>query len=111
LPYSGLAYNYINAEDWFIPPLEAAPKAKAAAQKALAIDATTSEAHLVLGIIAHWYEWDWVNSEREFKRAIELNPNDPLAISSIRGCWRRLDATKKRFMPLGEARRSIRFRR
>ena len=76
--YSGLAYNYISAEDWFIAPREAAPKARAAAQKALALQADNSDAHVVLGIIAHWYDWDWANAEREFKRASELDPNDPL---------------------------------
>jgi Flp pilus assembly protein TadD len=43
----------------------------------LAIDETLADAHLSLAIIAHWYEWDWAIAEREFKRAIELNPNDP----------------------------------
>jgi TolB-like protein/Tfp pilus assembly protein PilF len=78
LAYSGLAYNYISTEDWFIAPKEAAPKARAAAQKALALQAETSEAHVALGIIAHWYDWDWANAEREFKRASELDRNDPL---------------------------------
>ena len=77
MAYNGLAFNYINAEDWFIPPREAAPKAKEAAKRALAIDETLAGAHLSLAIIAHWYEWDWPTAEREFKRAIELNPNDP----------------------------------
>jgi tetratricopeptide (TPR) repeat protein len=77
LAYSGLAFNYINSEDWFIPPREGAPKARDAAVKALAIDENLADAHLSLAIIAHWYEWDWAAAEREFKRAIELNPNDP----------------------------------
>ncbi len=77
LPYSGLAFNYINSEDWFMAPNEAAPKAREAARKALAIDDALGEAHLSLAIIAFWYEWDWAAAEREFKRTIELNPNDP----------------------------------
>jgi serine/threonine protein kinase/Flp pilus assembly protein TadD len=76
LAYNGLAYNYINQDDWFMPPNEAGPKAKDAAKKALAIDETDADAHLSLAIAAHWYDWDWPAAEREFKRAIELSPND-----------------------------------
>jgi len=77
LAYSGLAFNYNNAGDWMTPPREAAPKAKDAARRALAIDDTLADAHLSLATTAHWYEWDWPTAEREFKRAIELSPSDP----------------------------------
>jgi serine/threonine-protein kinase len=77
LAYSGLAFNYNNAGDWMTPPKEAAPKAKDAARRALAIDDTLADAHLSLATTAHWYEWDWATAEREYKRAIELSPNDP----------------------------------
>jgi serine/threonine protein kinase/tetratricopeptide (TPR) repeat protein len=77
LAYSGLAFNYNNAGDWMTLPKEAGPKAKEAAKRALAIDDTLADAHLSLATTAHWYEWDWATAEREFKRAIELNPNDP----------------------------------
>jgi TolB-like protein/Flp pilus assembly protein TadD len=77
LAHAGLAFNYITYEDWFIPPNEAAPKAKDAARKALALDDTLAGAHLTLAMIAHWYDWDWATAEPEYKRAIELNPNDP----------------------------------
>ncbi len=77
LAYSGLAFNYNNSGDWAIPPKEAAPQAKDAARRALAIDDTLADAHLSLATTAHWYDWDWATAEREFKRAIELNPNDP----------------------------------
>ena len=76
LAYNGLAYNYINQDDWYMSPDEAGPKAKQAAEKALAIDPTDSDAHLALGIESQWYEWNWPVAEREFKRAIELNPNN-----------------------------------
>lgn len=76
LAYNGLAYNYINQDDWFIRPNDAAPKAKDAAKKALAFDESDADAHLSLAIVAHWYEWDWDAAEREFKRAIELNPKN-----------------------------------
>jgi len=51
------------------------PKAKAAAQRALELDDTVAEAHAALAY-AELFDWDWLNGEREFKRAIELNPNN-----------------------------------
>ena len=75
LAYSGLAFNYINLEDWHLPPNEGVPKAKEAAKRALAIDDSDAGAHLVLAIAAYWYDWDWAAAEREFKRSIELNPS------------------------------------
>jgi serine/threonine-protein kinase len=76
LAYSALAFNYINQVDWFMAPKIAAPKAKEAAQKALELDNSDAEAHVVLAIELQWYEWDWDGAEREFKRAIELSPNN-----------------------------------
>jgi serine/threonine-protein kinase len=80
LAYSGLAYNYINQDDWFMPPNEAGPKARDAARKALAIDESDAGAHLSLAIETHWYEWSWAAAESEFRRAIELNPNNSEAL-------------------------------
>jgi len=54
---------------------QAAEKAKAAAMKALAIDGSLAEAHVALGAVDLYHDWDWVGAERSFKRAIELNPN------------------------------------
>ena len=76
LAYSGLAYNYINQDDWFMPPNEAGPKTREAAQQALAIDESDGGAHLSMAIVTHWYDWNWAAAESEFKRAIELNPNN-----------------------------------
>jgi serine/threonine protein kinase/Tfp pilus assembly protein PilF len=73
--YSGLANNYINQDDWFMPPKEAGPKARDAAKRALALDDSDVGAHVALAIEAQWYEWDWATAEQEFKRALELNPN------------------------------------
>jgi TolB-like protein/tetratricopeptide (TPR) repeat protein len=74
LAYGGLAYYYILQDDWYLSPGESASRAKEAAQKALAIDGSNAEAHLALAMELHWYEWDWAGAEREFKRAISLNP-------------------------------------
>jgi TolB-like protein/Flp pilus assembly protein TadD len=53
--------------------------AGALAQRAIELDDSLSEAHGVLGMVKLKYEWDWVSAEREFMRAIRLNPNDPMA--------------------------------
>jgi TolB-like protein/Tfp pilus assembly protein PilF len=57
---------------------EALRDAKAAAGKALEIDETLAEAHSSLGYIKH-HEWDWRGAEKEFRRAIQLNPSYPIA--------------------------------
>lgn len=73
--YAGLADSYnILGEYGYLPPKEAFPRAKAAALKALEIDDTLTEAHASLAWIKFDYDWDWEGAEREFKRAIELNP-------------------------------------
>src|SRR5208337_3129931 len=58
-----------------LPPKEAIPKARAAALKALQIDDSLAEAHASLGLIAEQYDYDWQTAEREFRRAIELDPD------------------------------------
>jgi TolB-like protein/Flp pilus assembly protein TadD len=57
-----------------IPVAEALEQSRGAANKALEIDDSLSEAHTSLGC-AHMLEWDWASAEREFQRAIELDPN------------------------------------
>jgi serine/threonine-protein kinase len=75
LAYDGLAYCYILAFEWLLSPREALPQAKEAALKALALDETLAEAHASLGAVYFFYDWDWPAAEREFKRALQLNPN------------------------------------
>lgn len=75
--YSGLAYTYILLDDWFMSPNESAPKAREAARKALDINEADVDAHVVLGQVAHWFDWDWAAAEKEFKRSLELNPQNP----------------------------------
>ena len=75
--YSGLADTYALLGDWeygVLAPNEAYPKAKAAAIKALELDNTLSEAHTSLAFSSDVFDWDWESAEREFRRAIELNP-------------------------------------
>jgi TolB-like protein/DNA-binding winged helix-turn-helix (wHTH) protein/Tfp pilus assembly protein PilF len=75
LPYAGLAnaYNSLGGYGHSIPR-EMYPKALAAALKALALDDTLGEAHAALGFYKAQYEWDHPGADREFQRAIELNP-------------------------------------
>jgi len=76
LAYTGVADSYaVLALLEFLPPKEAFPRARAAAGKALEIDATLPETHTSLGVISFQYDWDWNGAEKEFKRAIELNPS------------------------------------
>jgi TolB-like protein/Tfp pilus assembly protein PilF len=58
-----------------IPPMEAVPRAKAAATRALEIDDQLAEVHPIFAWTLFTYDWDWFGAEKEFKRAIELNPN------------------------------------
>ena len=80
-PNYALAYDGL-ADCWaplgwyaYLPPKEAFPRAKAAAMKALAFDGSLAEAHTTLAFVTFYYDRDWANAEREFRRAIELNPN------------------------------------
>ena len=76
LAYAGLADCYNLLDDWGKrPPRDSFPKARAAAEKAIALDDSLAEAHVSLAMVRVSYDWDWVGSEQEFKRAIELNPN------------------------------------
>jgi TolB-like protein/DNA-binding winged helix-turn-helix (wHTH) protein len=76
--YAGLADAYAllgSSPNDALPPNEAMPKAKAAAQKALQLDDGLAEAHASLAYVSMVYDWDWSTAEKEFHRAIDLNPN------------------------------------
>ncbi|HYS55271.1 MAG TPA: protein kinase [Thermoanaerobaculia bacterium] len=61
----------------FASPRTAGPPARAEAMKALALDEESAEAHLGLAVVKHYMDWDWSGAEREYRRAIELNPSSP----------------------------------
>ncbi len=74
--YAGLADTFALLGTWrWLPSNEAMPKARAAALKALQLDESLAEAHASLGLIAEQYDYDWQTAEREFRRAIELDPD------------------------------------
>jgi TolB-like protein/Tfp pilus assembly protein PilF len=78
--YAGLADTYnLLGEAGYLPPSEAFPEAKIAAVQALGIDESLAEAHTSLGLVEEHYHWDWAGAEREFKRAIDMNPNSATA--------------------------------
>ena len=76
----GYALAYVGLADCYVvpanpqPPNEKMPKARAAAMRALELDETLAEAHTALARVLVVYDWDWAGAEKEFKRAIELNP-------------------------------------
>ena len=77
LAYTGIAYVWGSRVHFgFVRPRDTFP-GKAAALKALELDDTLSEAHEVFANDKFFSDWDWSAAEREYKRAIELNPNNP----------------------------------
>ncbi len=76
--YVGLADTHKNLAD-FADSEKEMSAAEAAATKAVALDGTLAEAHRVLGEIKFRFDWDWPGAEKEFERALELNPNSPRA--------------------------------
>jgi TolB-like protein/DNA-binding winged helix-turn-helix (wHTH) protein/Tfp pilus assembly protein PilF len=79
--YAGLAncYGDLAGGMAYLPPGENFPKAKTAATKALELDESLAAAHAALGWVEWGYDWDWSSAEREFKRAIELDPDSAVA--------------------------------
>jgi serine/threonine-protein kinase len=80
LAYARISETYGSMPAYpYLSPKEAFPQAKAAAQRALEIDPTLAEAHTFLAYSQVIYDWNWVEGERSFKRAIDLDPNNPAA--------------------------------
>jgi TolB-like protein/Tfp pilus assembly protein PilF len=72
---ANLYYNLANYNFALMAPKEAWAKATQAAHKALQIDNTLAAAHASLALVSYQWEWDWPNAEKEFKRALELDPS------------------------------------
>ncbi|HYI12592.1 MAG TPA: protein kinase [Thermoanaerobaculia bacterium] len=82
LPYAGLADSFAlmgAAAFEMLPPREAMPRAKAAAMRALDIDASLVEARTTLAFVRRLYDWDWAEAERDFRQACALNGAYPTA--------------------------------
>ena len=76
--WSALAYCYasLGSDMGAADPAKVIPAARAAIAKALQLDPNLAEAHTILAWTKLWYDWDWSGSEQEFRRSLELNPND-----------------------------------
>ena len=84
LAWAGLAdgYSLMSGMADVLPPKEIPAlreKARTAALRAVALDSTLAEAYAALGDIQYWFDWNWAPAEQSLRRAIELNPNYPLA--------------------------------
>jgi TolB-like protein/DNA-binding winged helix-turn-helix (wHTH) protein/Tfp pilus assembly protein PilF len=74
--YAGMADTFALMSTWdAVPQNEFMPRARTAALKALALDETLAEAHASLALIAENYDYDWQTAEKEFRRAIQLDPD------------------------------------
>jgi serine/threonine protein kinase/Tfp pilus assembly protein PilF len=83
LAYNGLSFCYMNQTDWVFAPKDSVPKARQAVQNALRLDETLAEAHTMLAMILLQYDWNWAAAEREFRRALDLDPNYALGRSFL----------------------------
>jgi len=106
--YSGLAdcYSSLGASSVVgaLPPRQAMPEAKAAALKALQIDGTLAEAHTSLAMVHLLYDWDLAASEKEFRRALELDPEYTTAHHWYSHCLLALGRTDE---SLAESKRAL----
>lgn len=75
LAYCGLADCYFRLSNIHFPPREVLPKAKEAALRAVEIDDDLAEAHASLGLLKVYYDYDWHGAEKEFRKALRLNPD------------------------------------
>jgi serine/threonine-protein kinase len=73
--HAGVADSWALLGYLYLPPEEAFAKAEAAALRALELDGGLAEAHASLGLVRFFYDWNWPAAEREFRSAIDLNPN------------------------------------
>ncbi len=102
--YTGLAFSYATWVPGRAPLRELMPKAKQAALKAIELDDTLAGAHTALAFVELTYDWNWTGAEKEYKRAIELNPNYAAAHARYA---RELLVLGRREEALVEARRAV----
>jgi serine/threonine-protein kinase len=81
--WSGLAGALLQTAFWgAMPPEESGPQIRAAAGEALRIDPESGEAHAALGAVSAAFDWNWNEAKQLFRRAMELEPGNPLIRSS-----------------------------
>jgi len=77
--YSALSGGYDAATTYYNSPAEVMPKAKEAALRAVELDPNLASAHVKLGYAHLFFDWDWAAAEKEYRRALEINPSSPEA--------------------------------
>lgn len=77
--YSGLGEAYEALNTYYSSPSEMMPKVKAAAAQALQLDPNLASAHVLLGDVTLLFDWNWSAAEKEYRRALEINPSLPQA--------------------------------
>jgi len=75
MAYNGLAYYYFSGTDGLFAGSECLPRARVAAEKALALDPSLAEPHTWLGAVHWWYDHDYTAARREFEKAIAMQPD------------------------------------
>lgn len=106
LAYVGVAESFAVMPSYpYISPKGGMAQAKPVIAKALELDAELPEAHTVAGMIAATYDWDWAESERRFKRSLELDPN--LAITHYRYAWGYLSPLGRHDEAIAEMKRAM----
>ncbi len=99
LAYAGMADTLLlQANHGFVPPAQVWPKAKEAAEKALALDPELGEAHSTLGLILSRFEWNWEAAENSYLRALELYPGDATGTALIYPAWGATRKQSRRFV-------------
>jgi TolB-like protein/DNA-binding winged helix-turn-helix (wHTH) protein/Flp pilus assembly protein TadD len=77
--YAALAAAYDAATTYYSSPAEVMPRAKKAAQRAAELDPNLASGHVRLGYVRLFFDWDWPAAEREYRRALDINPSLPEA--------------------------------
>ena len=104
LAYNGLAYYYWAFTEWLMSGTEAFSRAREAAEKALQLDPSLAEAHVWLGSVRWWYDWDYAAARRELQTALTMQPE--LATAHEMNGWY-LVATGQIDEGLAESRRAV----
>lgn len=103
--YTGLADSYLlSASYGWVAPKVFMPKARAAALRAIELNEGLAEAHTSLAAIAQNYDWDWATAEKEYRRAIQLNPNYATAHHWYAECLALQGRFDEAFAEIGRAR-------
>ncbi|MCU0246327.1 MAG: tetratricopeptide repeat protein, partial [Bryobacter sp.] len=101
--HAELALTFANL-CYFVPPKEAALRARAAAQEALRLDPSAADAHLALAYVKFIHDWDWPGAERDLRKTIELNPNNSKAHHFYAGYLAAMGRVEESILEAKEAR-------